>query len=337
MKSIEELLGGLGGTSALETDDVWSALEERGDEITEPIVRAASDSAFREELWTRYGALYDGLPLFRRDNPTGIGPRMNKQFFLGFLASQTMSWLQRHPKRREEPIHSLLERAQVAFATDHPGLSREQLDIPDNPWTRFLDACGDQNIQGVRAYFESSLAPDKAIEAASAGLGTILGGLTLSDEMGIPASTREVLDYLAERGGDVDDSLHANIGCTALHYAAEKGDIETLDWLLRHGAKINYADYDGRTALMFALMGSGRTDGQSLEEQRQTLRFLLDAGAEMAFQKREAYEATPKSEAFEFIGPTAGDFATPEIRALLEKWGYAVPAPEWTEDEETPA
>mmetsp|Transcript_21730 Transcript_21730/g.35932 ORF Transcript_21730/g.35932 Transcript_21730/m.35932 type:complete len:937 (-) Transcript_21730:88-2898(-) len=60
---------------------------------------------------------------------------------------------------------------------------------------------------------------------------------------------QKIKDFVAQ-GGDVNAANH--LGQTALHHAALAGDVETLQWLLDHGARPDMATIGGTTALHFA-------------------------------------------------------------------------------------
>ena len=322
MTSIEELLAAFGGTISIEADGIRLQIEEWGDEAVEPMFRAVTDADYREQIWRDYGHKYEGELWFRQGNPENKGPRFDKTMWMNTLKGNALSWFSEHPKRRESPIAELLPRAQESFHNDSSRPSREFLGIPNNAWTRYLDACGQWDLAGVRAYFAGGAVQENAAEA---GMGMILGDLTLSEERGIAPQAREIMEFLVERCADVDTELHPNIGCVALQYAAQRSNRAMVEWLLDHGAKINTADYDGRTALMFALEGDGRTDEQTLAEQRAMILYLIERGADVNFQAHKEYSATGDIEALEFTGPTAGDFATPKLRQWLEAQGITLP------------
>jgi ankyrin repeat protein len=63
---------------------------------------------------------------------------------------------------------------------------------------------------------------------------------------------REVLNYLASRA-DINQSDIE--GVSALHLAAELGDIESIRVLLENGAWVNFKDHQGENALFYAVRG----------------------------------------------------------------------------------
>ena len=313
MVSMEELLADFGGTISLEADPIRLQIQEWGDAAIEPMFRAVTNADYREQIWRDFGHKYEGELWFRQGNPEGKGPRFDRETWTSTLRVNALSWLSEHPRRREAPLAELIPQAQTSFHGDHARATRAELGIPNNAWTRYLVACGRFDLEGVRAYFAQNRAEENV---ATDGLGEILGDLTASEEPGILAQARAVMEFLVERGGDVDAELHPNIGCVGLQYAAQSGNREMVEWLLDNGAKINYADFDGRTALMFALMGNGRTDEKTLEEQRAMALFLIERGANIHFQKQKASE---------FKWPTAGDFVSPPLRAWLQTQGVTLP------------
>jgi len=63
---------------------------------------------------------------------------------------------------------------------------------------------------------------------------------------------REVLNYLASR---VDINLSDITGVSALHLAAEVGDLESIRELIQHGAWVNVKDHQGESPLFYAVRG----------------------------------------------------------------------------------
>lgn len=331
-KTTEELLADTGGTNALENHELWAQISERGEAAYAPVFRAATEAAFRTQLWNDWGrAKYDGTLFFRRDNPEGKGPRLDGAMFGKMLQSQAVSWLSSHPKRREPPLSDLIQSAKQQFAADHPPLSRAALGIPDNPWTRYLDACGRADFAAVEAYLSSPEGERKRQEALDAGMFGALSALVFGEN--VSSQHARLVEFLIERGGDIDTSLHANMTLTALHWTARDARVESVRWLLDHGAGVNFPDGDGRTALMCALEGDGRTDAQTEQEQREVIRLLLERGADLSFQEKTSYPASERMDAFDFIGPTAADFSSPAMREWLESLGYELPAPTYEQPE----
>ena len=78
---------------------------------------------------------------------------------------------------------------------------------------------------------------------------------------------RRVAGYLLDKGADVGASTHD--GATALHRAAESGDVDMLKLLLDRGADVNAQRKSGRTPLASAVVfGHGAA-----------VRYLLSKGA----------------------------------------------------------
>lgn len=88
--------------------------------------------------------------------------------------------------------------------------------------------------------------------------------------LAIRAHQREVVSLLIERGANVS-MMSDDRGNTPLMEAAVRGDTETVERLLRHGADVNLQSKNGQTALMLAV-GEGFTDA---------VRLLLENGADI--------------------------------------------------------
>ena len=91
----------------------------------------------------------------------------------------------------------------------------------------------------------------------------------------------ETVKLLLAHGAKVDEGLDA--GWSALLYAAQGGDLGMLQVLVAGGANVNAKGAFGQTALILAAAAPGRTD--------ETIRFLLDKGAEPNARTREGYTA----------------------------------------------
>lgn len=63
-------------------------------------------------------------------------------------------------------------------------------------------------------------------------------------------STVDIVDLLIREGADID--AKNNNGETALMYAAKRGCLSTLAWLLERGADVTAKDKDGKTAIDWA-------------------------------------------------------------------------------------
>ena len=103
---------------------------------------------------------------------------------------------------------------------------------------------------------------------------------------------------LLDNGADVN--MKYNYGRTALMYAVDRGDYNTIKLLLDNGADVNMQNKYGRTALMYAV---GREDYN-------TVKLLLDNGADVNMKNND--------------GDTALDYAKEyertEIIELLNKY-----------------
>ena len=84
----------------------------------------------------------------------------------------------------------------------------------------------------------------------------------------------EILRELLQAGADPE--LPNDIGRTAMHLAANLGNVEVIRLLLEHGANIDTPDEDGATALWLAAAGGSV----------HALEHLLSAGADPARARR---------------------------------------------------
>ena len=72
---------------------------------------------------------------------------------------------------------------------------------------------------------------------------------------------------LAEHGLHVNSALWAAGGDTLLHYAADEGSPEVVEYMIKHGAQVNVANLRGYTPLDEATtFGIGRTEIVTLLE-----------------------------------------------------------------------
>ncbi|GAB4820448.1 hypothetical protein N2152v2_007494 [Parachlorella kessleri] len=101
----------------------------------------------------------------------------------------------------------------------------------------------------------------------------------------------EVQRLLAESvAGDAVNERDSE-GCSALHWAADKGHTEVLLALVQYGADVNAQDHDGLTPLHYA----------ALSEQRSAAELLLQHGANPTIESAEcetAKEIAPDSWTF---------------------------------------
>lgn len=96
----------------------------------------------------------------------------------------------------------------------------------------------------------------------------------VSDPWFLAARTADipVLEGMIQGGKPIDEP--SMVGVTALMMASRSASPETVKWLLEKGADPNKVDRDGQSALMYALVGTGR--GVKLEA---TIEILIRAGA----------------------------------------------------------
>ncbi len=68
-----------------------------------------------------------------------------------------------------------------------------------------------------------------------------------------PHGQLETIQYLIEHGANVNDK--EDLGNTALHYAASNGNLATAEYLIKHGADVNASNTHGDTPLLEAIVG----------------------------------------------------------------------------------
>ena len=109
----------------------------------------------------------------------------------------------------------------------------------------------------------------------AAGLGRGLG--VFNDEYATEAQQREAVQVLLDRQVDVNATNEA--GQTALHFAALSMD-SVVELLVKHGAKLDIADKQGRTPMDMAngKGGPGRA-GQAAAPRQSTIELLRKLGA----------------------------------------------------------
>jgi hypothetical protein len=61
-----------------------------------------------------------------------------------------------------------------------------------------------------------------------------------------------MLEKCAASGEDINSRGEG--GCTALHFAADRGHLAVVQWLIRHGADLDAQDDEGQAALHYAAM-----------------------------------------------------------------------------------
>jgi len=66
------------------------------------------------------------------------------------------------------------------------------------------------------------------------------------------ATTHEIINYLVQHG-KANVNEHDIAHCTALHYAARDGHLDSVKYLISHGAKVNAHNVDVCSALLFCL------------------------------------------------------------------------------------
>ncbi|XP_059139282.1 putative ankyrin repeat protein RF_0381 [Physella acuta] len=93
----------------------------------------------------------------------------------------------------------------------------------------------------------------------------------------------EIALALLEMG--VDKEIRTNKGHTALMYAADARRLSLTQLLIKHGARINVQDNEGRNALMFAVAGANSFEQNFVygyySELNEVCEFLLECGADV--------------------------------------------------------
>ena len=309
---LEALIGRLGTRSSTSLETIVQRLVEAGPPVFPNLLRVLEDRDYRLALWERYGKMHEGEPILEGYFPAHT---LNPVRYDQMLRVNVIYVLSRRRESKAEPlVTTLREAAGQAFKEKYPEGRPDQPD-PDSEqgrWEAYLDACSALDLDSVRAFWEGH--PEDQ-NAANAGVGSAL----MDDRPGVSPSLSKVLEFLLDKGGHIDEELNVNNGSGALQFAAQNDDPERVSWLLAHGADVNKADDDGKTALMYALRGDGRIGPRDMEVRRAVLRALLEAGADPAFQERTQYED------FEFIGPTLWEFVDAEGDALLAEFGIIRP------------
>jgi len=113
----------------------------------------------------------------------------------------------------------------------------------------------------------------------------------------------EVVEFILANGPNVDQVYKG--GATALHYAAEKGDVAEVTRLLAHGAKVDIKDDEGRTCLYKAIDSlAGKisypipTAKETVERFKEVITLLLEHGADIDAFNNDNYSAFSKSVGF---------------------------------------
>lgn len=309
---LEALIGRLGRRRVGGLGNTVERLVVLGPSVFPSLLRVLEDPKYRLALWERYGKAHEGEPVYVGGSPERP---LNSMRYDQVLRMNAVYALKQRRESKAQPLAAILRvAADQAFEEEYPD-GRPNRPYPDSEqrrWVAYLDACAALNLDGIRAFWQGR-GEDK--NSADAGIGSAFS----DDSPGVSARLAETLEFLLDKGGDIDVELHPNIGHVALQYAAQDDDPERVTWLLAHGADVNGADYDGCTALMFALRGDGLVGPRDMVSRRAVLRRLLEAGADPTYQKRKQYED------FESVGPTLWEFADAEGEALLSEFGVTRP------------
>ncbi|MGV8118460.1 MAG: ankyrin repeat domain-containing protein [Candidatus Xenobiia bacterium LiM19] len=92
------------------------------------------------------------------------------------------------------------------------------------------------------------------------------------------AKSKEVMDFLIANGALVEVENNY-FGKTPLHYAALKGDLESMKLLISHGANVNARDKMGRTPLHSALSRGNKEAALFLHKRGAGIRDIYTAAA----------------------------------------------------------
>ena len=144
------------------------------------------------------------------------------------------------PQSQQEPLRTVLH-------DFHRSRRREALSMRFNPrtgktvkrepsekqkrWWDFLEACEDGDLEKVRAAVESGVLGENE-DGASGGLFSCLISGTGQERLA-------VADYLLQNGADIETEANANSGTGLLHAASLSNELETVRFLLQHGAKVD--------------------------------------------------------------------------------------------------
>ncbi|GHU35280.1 hypothetical protein AGMMS50256_30200 [Betaproteobacteria bacterium] len=147
---------------------------------------------------------------------------------------------------------------------------------------QFIDLCVDGTVTQVRAALDAGAKVDARDGQGATAL-----------MFAISSRRRDVAALLLDRGADID-ARDTAFGFTAFAHAAQSDpEPETLDFLLRRGAKINTRSKTGLTPLMGAANGGANPE---------VIALLLKAGAEINAADNDgftpliwaAFSATPE-------------------------------------------
>lgn len=129
-----------------------------------------------------------------------------------------------------------------------------------------------------------------------------------------PDRSAEVVDLLFRDGTDLNVKNISNEGETALMLATQFRNLEFAEALLRLGADVNAADFNGKTALMYGAKPRSREEmrmEKTAEKQIQLIQALIASGADL--------EATSKTGQTTLI--LAAEYGLPEVVSLLLQLG----------------
>lgn len=309
-QEVEELLAKCGTGSGTM---VRYKLERMGAVIQPILVRALEDAAFRADLWQRFGKAHEGeKPQIEiRGITVNASEPTSFETFERSLTSWALAILLQLPAAHEEPLSTLLKKAhreqrRAALESRYDSKAGKTFRRPATPkqnrWWSFLEACEDGDLSAVQAAVEGGVFDENPGGASGGLFSAMIGGAT--------PQQRQVAAYLLQHGADIETEANANSGTGLLHAAAMNGDLETVRFLLQHGAKVdgnkevyddesddeNYCGLD-ETPLIAAAM-----DGHL-----EVVKTLLEAGANVAAWC-DSYGS-------------ALDCATPEVAPLLRERG----------------
>ncbi|MBJ6983995.1 ankyrin repeat domain-containing protein [Luteimonas sp. MC1750] len=110
-------------------------------------------------------------------------------------------------------------------------------------------------------------------------------GVTDTSALHLVVRTPDVAKILLDAGAD--PNAVAGMGRTPLHFAAQRGNSQTVEYLLQAGANPNARDHQGHTALIECMLDMRRTGADN----DRIVSSLLDAGADPNIQQKEGRTA----------------------------------------------
>lgn len=236
---LEKTLASLGTGSGLK---LRSQLEPIAAQIAPELQRILEDSGYCEYLWQRFGKASEGQkPQVEFMGQIVEFPEpITRDSFEDSLKSWAQALLLSVPQAQEEPLKSLLrgflkqrrrEAVETVYYPKTGKTARLPLSSQQDRWMAYTEACEDGDLEAVKTVIESGIFQERK-DAPSCGLSSALMGQLSSNHY-------QVAEFLQEQGADIEVEISANRYEGLLHFASSNGDLRLLQFLLRHGAKVD--------------------------------------------------------------------------------------------------